>query len=296
MSNKRYYWLKLNENFFEDDTVAWIEEQENGKDYIIFYLKLCLKSLTDDGYLIRYVGEKLIPYDVKALSKLTNTDYDTVKVAMNLFLEVGIISQLDSGELYLNQINEMIGSETESAKRVRKHRLKQETLQSNKLELQSNSDVIESNTEIDKEIEKELEIDKEIDIDKEQKKPVNKLPEKDLKSNFDSIWKEYPNKKGKVKAFTSYKKAIKDGVDNQTIIDGISAYKKEIEIKRTEPEYIAHGSTWFSQKRWEDDYQTSGKVINSTFAQEAPMSVDNLEVSDEEERMYQEYLKKQGEV
>ena len=151
MSNKRYYWLKLNENFFEEDTVAWIEEQENGKDYIIFYLKLCLKSLTDDGYLIRYVGEKLIPYDVKALSKLTNTDYDTVKVAMNLFLEVGIISQLDSGERYLNQINEMIGSETESAKRVRKHRLKQETLQSNKLALQSNSDVIESNTE--KEIE-----------------------------------------------------------------------------------------------------------------------------------------------
>ena len=126
MSNKKYYWLKLNENFFEDDTVAWIEEQENGKDYIIFYLKLCLKSLTDDGYLIRYVGEKLIPYDIKALSKLTNTDYDTVRVAMNLFLEVGIISQLDSGELYLNQINEMIGSETDAAQRKRKQRGRQQ--------------------------------------------------------------------------------------------------------------------------------------------------------------------------
>lgn len=126
------------------------------------------------------------------------------------------------------------------------------------------------------------------------KQTSNKLPEKDLKADFDSIWKEYPNKKGKAKAFTSYKKAIKDGVDNQTIVDGISAYKKEIEIKRTEPEYIAHGSTWFSQKRWEDDYQTNGKVINSTFAQEAPTSVDNLQVSDEEERMYQEYLRKQG--
>jgi hypothetical protein len=126
------------------------------------------------------------------------------------------------------------------------------------------------------------------------KQTSNKLPEKDLKSDFESIWKEYPNKKGKAKAFVSYKKAIKDGVDNQTIMNGISAYKKEIDIKRTEPEYIAHGSTWFSQQRWEDDYQTKGKVINSTFAQEAPTSADNLQVSDEEERMYQEYLRKQG--
>lgn len=166
-SNKRYFWLKLNENFFEDDTIAWIEEQDNGTEYIIFYLKLALKSLTDDGYLIRYVGEKLIPYDVKALAKLTNTDTDTVRVAMNLFLEVGILSQLDSGEIYLNQIDEMIGSETESAKRVRKHRAKQNLLQSNGKALQSNSGVIESNTEkeIERELEKELEKELDIDID-----------------------------------------------------------------------------------------------------------------------------------
>ena len=99
------------------------------------------------------------------------------------------------------------------------------------------------------------------------KQKSNKLPEKDLKSDFDSIWKEYPNKKGKAKAFTSYKKAIKEGIDNQTIINGISAYKKEIEIKRTEPEYVAHGSTWFSQQRWEDDYQTN---------QSKPLDLDNV--------------------
>ena len=160
----------MNENFFEDDTVAWIEEQDNGKDYIIFYLKLCLKSLTDDGYLIRYVGEKLIPYDVKALSKLTNTDYDTVRVAMNLFLEVGIISQLDSGELYLNQINEMIGSETDAAQRKRKQRAREaklETVNQDKLEMRDNvtevSQAGHTEIEIEKELDKEIDIDKEID-------------------------------------------------------------------------------------------------------------------------------------
>lgn len=173
-SGKVYYWLKLNNDFFEDDTVTWIEEQENGKDYIIFYLKLALKSLQDEGYLIRYVGEKLIPYDVKALAKLTNTSPDTVAVAMKLFIEIGLISRLDSGEIYLNQIDEMIGSETDSAKRVRKYRAKEKLLQSNGKMLQSNTDVIKSNTELELELELENRV-------KEKKTPV------ELKFNEDTI-------------------------------------------------------------------------------------------------------------
>ena len=162
--NKRYFWLKLDENFFEDDTIAWIEEQENGKDYAIFYLKLALKSLKDDGYLIRYVGQKLIPYDVKALAKLTNTPVDTVSIAMRLFIEIGLVSQLETGEIYLNQLNEMIGSETAVAKRVRKSRAKKEL--SNKVEghlLHCNNDETKCNTEKEKELEKELDKDKEIE-------------------------------------------------------------------------------------------------------------------------------------
>lgn len=167
MKNKRYYWLKLDEKFFEDDTVEWLEEQENGKDYVIFYLKLCLKSLKDDGHLIRYVGEKLIPYDVKALARLTSTPVDTVAVAMKLFLEIGLVSRLDGGEIYLNQINEMIGSETDVAKRVRKHRAKDNLLQGNAKTLQCNNLVTKCNTE--KEIEKEIDIEKE---KREKKKDI----------------------------------------------------------------------------------------------------------------------------
>ena len=162
MSNKRYYWLKLKDDFFEDDTIAWLEEQENGKDYVLFYLKLALKSLKEEGHLVRYVGERLIPYDVKALAKLTNTPVDTVAVAMKVFIDIGLISELETGEIYLNQIEEMIGSETDTAKRVRKHRARKalESHEKPKM-LQSNVDVTKCNTEI------EIEIDKEIDIEKE---------------------------------------------------------------------------------------------------------------------------------
>ncbi|MGO3650938.1 conserved phage C-terminal domain-containing protein [Vagococcus sp.] len=162
MSNKRYYWLKLNENFFEDDTVSWLEEQDNGKDYIIFYLKLCLKSINNEGYLVRYVGEKLIPYDINALSKLTNVSVDTVAVAMKTFLDIGLVTQLETGEIYMNQINEMIGNETESARRMRKKR----TLDAIKNEqLEAPSQCADNVQKSDTDIEKEIEIKKEIDKD-----------------------------------------------------------------------------------------------------------------------------------
>ena len=177
--NKRYYWLKLDEGFFEDDTIAWLEEQENGKDYVIFYLKLALKSLQDEGILIRYVGETLIPYDVKALAKLTNTPIDTVAIAIKIFVEIGLIARLDTGEIYLNQINEMIGTETDVAKRVRKHRAKKRAIGQQETNLlQCNTGVTKCNTEI--EIEKELEIDIELEkdkeLEKEKKKPKSKKP------------------------------------------------------------------------------------------------------------------------
>lgn len=120
--NKRYYWLKLPEDFYDDDTIQWIEDQENGAAYVNFYLKLLLKSLSDDGKLIRYVGQRLMPYDVRSLARLTNTDTDTVRVALELFVKIGLIERLDSGELYMNQIDEMIGSETQAATRMRKMR------------------------------------------------------------------------------------------------------------------------------------------------------------------------------
>ena len=85
--------------------------------------------------------------------------------------------------------------------------------------------------------------------------PSNKLPESELKSDFEKLWALYPNKKGKQNAFATYKRAIKNGTPNEQIEQGINNYLEEIEVKNTKPNYIAHGSTWFSNSRWEDDYE-----------------------------------------
>lgn len=239
--SKRYYWLKLKNDFFEDDTIKWLEEQENGKDYVIFYLKLALKSLTDNGSLIRYVGEKLIPYDVKALAKLTDTPVDTVAVAMKTFEEIGLISVSEIGEIYLNQINEMIGSETGSAKRVRKHRLKK-ALNSAESEqaLLCNTDVTKSNTDIR---DKSLDIrDKSLDIDKEL--------------SFTTFWSEYPKKVGKAQAEKTFKKIVKDEPTLNAILLDLRKRTNYEQWTKENGKYIPNPSTYLNQERWLDEYET----------------------------------------
>jgi len=176
---KRYYWLKLPENFFDDDTAQYIEEQENGSAYLLFYLKLCCKSLRAGGSLFRIVGETFLPYDANALARLTNTDVDTVRCAIDLFCQFGIMTVLDTGEIFINQVAEMTGTETDNARRTRETRARQKLSCDNVTNSCDNvtSDCynVESmsqrcNTEIDKEIDTDTEIDKEIDTEREKKK------------------------------------------------------------------------------------------------------------------------------
>lgn len=154
-NTKKYYWLKLKEDFFEEDAIAWIEEQENGKDYCLFYLKLCLKSLKTNGLLIRNVGSMLVPYDAKTLAKVTNTDIDTVKVAMEIFTRIGLVQILENGEIFISQLQNMVGSETKWAEKKRLQRQKKDNVP-----LLSGQSPIE--------IEKEQEKEKEIEIEIEQ--------------------------------------------------------------------------------------------------------------------------------
>ena len=122
---KRYYWLKLKEDFFQDEAIEWLEEQTNGKDYVLFYLKLCLKSLKSNGFLIRQVGNMLVPYNVEKLAEITKTSVDTVAVALKVLKQIGLIDIQESGQLYLTQLKTMVGNETESARRKREQRAKQ---------------------------------------------------------------------------------------------------------------------------------------------------------------------------
>lgn len=171
--NKRYYWLKLREDFFQDEAISWLEEQENGKIYSLFYLKLCLKSINNNGLLIRKVGDMLIPYDAKKLAEITNTPKDTVIVALELLKKIGLVKILDNGELYLNQVQYMIGSETESTRRSRKSREKKKQQLPDKS--RQNVPLLQCNKNSNKNATADIEIDKDIDIEKEIDKDSRRI-------------------------------------------------------------------------------------------------------------------------
>lgn len=112
----KFYWLQLKEDFFEDDAIEWLEEQKpNGKEYAYFYLKLCLKSLKSNGILIRKVGNILIPYNNQKLAELTKTDFDTVTIAMELLKKIDLVKILENGEIYITQLENLIGSISKGA-------------------------------------------------------------------------------------------------------------------------------------------------------------------------------------
>ena len=88
------------------------------------------------------------------------------------------------------------------------------------------------------------------------KKNKEKISKKEIDTEFESLWKRYPRKKSKESAYNSYAKARRNGTTYDEVINGLENYLKEIEVKKTETQYIKHGSTWFSQHCWQDEYVT----------------------------------------
>lgn len=151
MAEKKYYWLKLKDNFFEQEDTKLVEGMKNGKDYIIFLLKLQLKSINTDGYLLY---KNTIPYSEDMLAIITNTDVDIVRNALKVFLDLGMIERLDNGALFMEEVQKLTGAETEWAEKKREWRNKQ-LIKDNVLKL-SEPSPSEVRQEIDKEIDIEI--------------------------------------------------------------------------------------------------------------------------------------------
>ena len=81
-----------------------------------------------------------------------------------------------------------------------------------------------------------------------------KLSDKAFEDEFQEVWNIYPRKEGRKNALKAYIKARKNGTSKETILSGLNAYISKIKAERTETQYIKHGSSWFSQECWLDDY------------------------------------------
>lgn len=92
------------------------------------------------------------------------------------------------------------------------------------------------------------------------------IKEDNFLTEFERLWKIYPNKKGKPKALKAYQKARKNGTSFEAVEKGLRAYNDDIKAKGTKTEYIKHGSTWFNNECWNDDYS----AVPATGSDEVP--------------------------
>lgn len=120
---KKFYWIKLKQDFFNDDAMIWLETQKDGFKYQNLYLKLLLKTMNTGGKLAFNINGETLPMSVEDIAIITRLDVDTVIVGMTLLKQLGLVSETDGLDI-IPDVNSMIGSETDSAIRMRKMREK----------------------------------------------------------------------------------------------------------------------------------------------------------------------------
>lgn len=172
MSDKRFYWIKLKTDFFEQDAIDFLLSQTNGSDYIALYIKLCTMTANTNGQLATQIGEILIPYDAQKIARDTKYfSVDTVVVAMELFKKLGLIYESNDNVLQIANYENMVGSETKWAEKKRIYREKQKLLgHSSGQEQRQKKDIVRQEYR-----DKSIEIrDKSIDIDKEKDSVLDK--------------------------------------------------------------------------------------------------------------------------
>ena len=112
----KYYWLKLSKDFFQKHQIRVIEGMKNGKEYVLFYLKIMVEATSWEGEL-RF--SDTIPYSEEMLSTLTNTPIDTVHAAMEILKQLHLVEIWDDGTLFIEEVKRITGFETGDAIRKR---------------------------------------------------------------------------------------------------------------------------------------------------------------------------------
>ena len=158
--NRKYYYLKLKENFFDSDSIVLLEDMKDGILYSNILLKLYLKSLKNGGKLQL---DEHIPYTAQMIATLTRHQIGTVERALEIFRQLGLVEQLDSGAFYMTDIELMIGQSSTEAERKRAARLENKALLPPRTKGGHLSDIRPPEIELEKEIEIEKERERELD-------------------------------------------------------------------------------------------------------------------------------------
>lgn len=126
---KLYYWIKLKTDFFDSDTIDFLMSQKNGADYVVLYQMLCLKTANNNGELYSQIGELIVPFDVEKIVRITKYfSADTVRVALELYKNLGLVYVQENEILRIANFSDLIGCETQWAEKKRLYRDKKKNV------------------------------------------------------------------------------------------------------------------------------------------------------------------------
>lgn len=167
--NKKYFFFRLKENYFEQDAIVLLESMPDGILYSNILLKLYLKSLKHDGKLQLDEG---IPLTTPMLAALFRQQVGTIEHALKIFAELGLVERLDNGVLYMTNIELLVGQSSTEGERKRRAR---KALQRNPQALpEAGADICPPELEREKEL--ELELEPELERERERENAPEALP------------------------------------------------------------------------------------------------------------------------
>lgn len=126
-NKQKFYWIKLTDKFLTSETVDFLLSQKDGANYVVLYQMLCLKSVNTNGVLARQIGEILVPFDAEKIQRdCRHFSIDTVRIALTLYKQLGLVYEQDNGTLKIADFERLIGSQSESAEKKMLQRARQQ--------------------------------------------------------------------------------------------------------------------------------------------------------------------------
>ena len=285
--NKKYYYLKLVDNFYERDEMIILESMPDGYMYSNILLKLYLRSLKNEGKLM---FNNRIPYNASMLANVTRFPVAVVEKAIAIFKELGLIEVLDNGAIYMLDIQNFIGKSSTEADRKRLYRSKIEE-EKKSLGQMSGQLIGQMSDKTPPELEKDIDIhtDKEKEdkyVDKSDLKTFKNLYEQNI-GLINGITAEYLIELSETIDVNLFKRAIEIATDkgkcNLGYIKGIIKQWLDANI-RTLEQLEAY-------KLQQEQSKQKGVKTNGSSTKRTKQFEQQIPVDDEKDEEYYRLLK-----
>lgn len=251
---KKYYYLKLKDNFFDTPEIKAIEGMQNGYEYICIIQKMYLRSLKRNGKLML---TDTIPYDINTLSSVLNHRSDAIKTAVELFMQLGLIQLLDDKTIYMLHIQNFVGESSTEADRIREYRKNiEEPVQKN------------NSVQMYDKCTPEIRVQS---LEIKVKDNINMLDKPTIYS-FKEFWNEYDKKIGIQVCQKKFNKLSEE--DRKTIKDTIKDYVRSTPDKQFRP----NPETYINNKKWNDEIIFKSSIdLFSNKTYNIDLSINNQE-------------------